>query len=506
MNDRKYHFLLVLISLVVLATLAIQVYLNYINLKDSEDQLVVELQNSLDESVDTYYALLAKDNNIGIMVKKTTNKHPYIKDMFERFDTDTLSRSLGYNGFKFDDIPLDDISEIFLYNGANMSTLNEIEPVKDLWNLPNYEINAQPDNNFALEIQTFFADTQNLQKAVAELNSKMILSIKEESMNLERLDSLVNSNLDRKKIHVNFDLMLIKKRQVDSLFPLQKNNALRASSELLPRNQALTLTYSSLSKTIFKLNITGILLSALLIAAVVLCLFYLLQIIKKQKALGEMKNDLISNITHEFKTPIATASAALEGVQSFNNSGDLDKTDRYLSMGRDQLVKLNGMVERILETATLDSKDLMLQKSAFEINELIDIIIKKHQNQTSKKITFKEIDKNITITADAFHLENAINNLVDNAIKYGGDQITVELKNNNNYTVITVSDNGQNLSNKDVKLIFDKFYRVGKGNRHDVKGFGIGLFYTKSIIEKHNGTITAAAQPQTTFKITMPHE
>jgi two-component system phosphate regulon sensor histidine kinase PhoR len=219
-----------------------------------------------------------------------------------------------------------------------------------------------------------------------------------------------------------------------------------------------------------------------------------------------MKNDLISNITHEFKTPIATASAALEGVQRFTNNGDLDKTDRYLNMGRDQLVKLNGMVERILETASLNSNELMLQKSRVEVNELIEMVLNKHQNQTSKKILFDPGTHKITITADSFHLENAINNLIDNAIKYGGDQIDVVLSSTPGSITIIVTDNGHNLSSKDVKLIFDKFYRVAKGNLHDVKGFGIGLFYTKSIIEKHKGTIIATAQPQTIFKITLPHE
>lgn len=175
-------------------------------------------------------------------------------------------------------------------------------------------------------------------------------------------------------------------------------------------------------------------------------------------------------------------------------------------MGRDQLVKLNGMVERILETATLDSKELMLQKSSLEITELIETIVAKHQNQTSKTISFHKPDQEVTLMADAFHLENAINNLIDNAIKYGGDQVDITLTKNSDTIQLIVTDSGNGLSNKDAKLIFDKFYRVGKGNRHDVKGFGIGLFYTKSIIEKHNGSIIAVAQPQTTFKLILPYE
>jgi two-component system phosphate regulon sensor histidine kinase PhoR len=374
--------------------------------------------------------------------------------------------------------------------------------MEDLWNFPNYEI-QKPDGSFKeLQVETFFSDQNNLNETISSLTSKIVVSIQEDQMDLKRVDSLMSVNLQLRGLDVNYDLAIVKANDQDLL----QKNTIKANSELLKSGDSLLMTYSGLSPEIYSLNLTGIILSALLIAAVVFCLFYLLQIIRKQKALGEMKNDLISNITHEFKTPIATASAALEGVQSFTNSGDQDKTDRYLSMGRDQLVKLNGMVERILETATLDSDELMLQKSGVEINELIEVIILKHQNQTSKKISFVEENKGVVINADAFHLENAINNLLDNAIKYGGHHIEVQLRKHAESISITVSDDGKNLSSKDVRLIFDKFYRVGKGNRHDVKGFGIGLFYTKSIIEKHKGTITATVQPQTSFKITLPYE
>jgi signal transduction histidine kinase len=334
----------------------------------------------------------------------------------------------------------------------------------------------------------------------------MVLSIQEGKMNLKSMDSLMSSNLEKQGLDVTYELNIVETDRKNVLIGEIDKNVIRANSELIQKGDALLLTYSGLSPTIYRLNLTGIILSALLIAAVVLCLFYLLQIIRNQKALAEMKNDLVANITHEFKTPIATASAALEGVQRFTNTGDLDKTDRYLNMGRDQLVKLNDMVERILETASLDSNELMLQKSSVEVSELIEMVLNKHQNQTSKNICFNHGTHKITIIADAFHLENAINNLIDNAIKYGGNQIEVVLNSTLDSITIIVTDNGNGLSNKDVKLIFDRFYRVGKGNRHDVKGFGIGLFYTKSIIEKHKGTITATAQPQTIFKITLPHE
>ncbi len=502
MNDRKYHFILVLISVVIATTLAIQIYWNYNNFQESKRILVSDLQISLDQSVSAYYEQLVKDNNVGIIVKETTNRKPEFDKLFR--SSDSMMRAAGQRGFLLDNVAPSEMSEIFITQGGTMETLNEIEPMKDLWNFPNYNI-RKPDGNYN-EVQTFFTDQINLQKTLSTLTAKVVRSFQEKEMNLERMDSLIVSNLNKRSLNVDYKLEIVDTDSNNYLLDEKGANVLRANSELLKKGDALLLTYSGLSPTIYRLNLTGIILSALLIAAVVLCLFYLLQIIRKQKALGEMKNDLISNITHEFKTPIATASAALEGVQSFTNSGDIDKTDRYLNMGRDQLIKLNGMVERILETATLDSKELMLQKSPVEITELIETVITKHLNQTSKTLSFHKPNEEVILMADAFHLENAINNLIDNAIKYGGDLIDIRLMKNIDNIHLMVTDNGSDLSSKDAKLIFDKFYRVGKGNRHDVKGFGIGLFYTRSIIEKHNGNITAFTQPQTTFKIILPYE
>ena len=504
MNDRKYHFILILISVVIATTLAIQIYWNYNNFQESKRALVADLQLSLDQSVDVYYEQLIKRNNLGIIVDETTNRKAEFDKIFRRIDS--VNRASGYRGFNLDNVVTSDLSEIRIYKGISMDSLNKIRPMEDLWNFPNYEI-QKPDGSFKeLQVETFFSDQNNLNETISSLTSKIVVSIQEQEMDLARMDSLFVSNLEKQGLNVDYKLEIVDTDVNNYLLNEKGKNVLRANSELLKTGDALLLSYSSLSPTIYKLNLTGIILSALLIAAVVLCLFYLLQIIRKQKALGEMKNDLISNITHEFKTPIATASAALEGVQSFTNSGDLSKTDRYLSMGRDQLVKLNGMVERILETATLDSKELMLQKSSLEITELIETVVAKHQNQTSKTISFHKPDQEVTLMADAFHLENAINNLIDNAIKYGGDQVDITLTKNSDTIQLIVTDSGNGLSNKDAKLIFDKFYRVGKGNRHDVKGFGIGLFYTKSIIEKHNGSIIAVAQPQTTFKLILPYE
>ncbi|MEE3227403.1 MAG: HAMP domain-containing sensor histidine kinase, partial [Bacteroidota bacterium] len=236
------------------------------------------------------------------------------------------------------------------------------------------------------------------------------------------------------------------------------------------------------------------------------CLLFLLKIINRQKQLAEVKNDLISNITHEFKTPIATISVALEGIKNFNRENDPVKTGNYVNTSTAQLDKLTMMVEKLLETATLDGDDLALNKEEVNLNNLLQSLVNKHQTLAiRKKISFSQTDDDVIMNGDPFHLENAFNNLLDNAVKYGGETILVELENRSSQIEIQITDSGTSLSKAEAKQIFEKFYRVPKGNTHDVKGFGIGLYYTQKIIEKHGGSIDVSVTSQTTFKIDLPN-
>ncbi len=233
-------------------------------------------------------------------------------------------------------------------------------------------------------------------------------------------------------------------------------------------------------------------------------LLYLYRIIKSQKELSEIKNDLITNITHEFKTPIATISTAVEGIQKFNQENDTLKTKRYLNISNQQLTKLNLMVEKLLETATLDSDKLILKKERIDTEKLIIQLIDKYKEAGNNKPIKLFIQNDIKpLAVDPFHFENAISNLIDNAVKYGGDKISIYLNQHEQLSII-VEDNGGNISKEQKEKVFDKFYRIPKGNVHDVKGFGIGLYYTKNIIEKHDGTIILTMQNNLTrFKITL---
>ena len=180
---------------------------------------------------------------------------------------------------------------------------------------------------------------------------------------------------------------------------------------------------------------------------------------------------------------------ALEGLQSFDAINNPEKAKKYLSMSINQVGKLNMMVEKLLETATLKTDEFDLNKEKINLTDLLKNCVEKHQFTTLDKKTIFKADSDIFAEVDKFHFENAINNVIDNAIKYGGDIITVTLTNN---LEITIEDNGNGIPSNQQKKIFEQFYRIPTGNVHNVKGFGIGLYYTKSIIEKHGGTIVVS--------------
>ncbi|WP_232734735.1 sensor histidine kinase KdpD [Polaribacter sp. ALD11] len=173
-----------------------------------------------------------------------------------------------------------------------------------------------------------------------------------------------------------------------------------------------------------------------------------------------------------------------------------------------QLKKLHQMVEKLLETATLDSEQLILKKETINIIETIKKLVAKHQFlHSEKQIKFSYNLQPIYLQVDLFHFENAISNLIDNAVKYGGKNIKININSILNTTQISVADDGFGIDKNQQEKIFDKFYRVPKGNTHNVKGFGIGLYYSKKIIEKHDGTLTLSSTKNSTiFKIILPNE
>lgn len=239
--------------------------------------------------------------------------------------------------------------------------------------------------------------------------------------------------------------------------------------------------------------------SALLLMLTVLCFLYMLRTILRQKKLSEVRNDFINNMTHELKTPIATVSAAVEAMQNFNALNDRQKTDQYLHISQQELQRLSDLVEKVLHIATEEKEDLELFREPVDFNELIRSIIANHRLKANKKVDFTyTMLADPIVNVDKTHLSNALNNLVDNAIKYSRDpaEITIRVSRQQDRLQVSVSDNGIGIPHNYQDSIFEKFFRVPTGNLHNVKGFGLGLSYVKKIIEKHGGNIRVKSEPE----------
>jgi len=264
-------------------------------------------------------------------------------------------------------------------------------------------------------------------------------------------------------------------------------------------------------KAIFKEMLITLLMSVLLVVLTVFCFWYIFKTIMQQKKLSELKDDFINNMTHELKTPIATMTVAIEGLQRYNALNDPEKTQRYLQTSRNELTRLNDIVGRVLNVAAFGNDEVKLVKESIDVDELINDVIEVEKLKANKPVTIYYENKSDikTINADKLHFRNVLVNLVDNAIKYSNEQVLIIItcyKVGDN-ALFSVKDNGIGIPASHISQVFNKFHRVPTGNVHNVKGTGLGLSYVKYVVEAHNGSVMAESELNTgsEFIISIPY-
>ena len=251
-------------------------------------------------------------------------------------------------------------------------------------------------------------------------------------------------------------------------------------------------------------QMSGILTTSFVILIVLAFSFwFLIRTILKQKTLEEMKSDFTNNITHELKTPIAVAYAANDALLNFNQAEEKAQRDKYLRICQEQLQRLSGLVEQILSMSMERRRTFRLHPEKFAIRDILETLIEQHKlkAESSVHISVDIEPEDLSVLADRTHFSNIISNLIDNAIKYSHGEAEVAIhcrkvtvEGQNEQTEISVSDHGIGIAPEKQKHIFDKFYRVPTGNLHDVKGYGLGLFYVKTMIEKHGGSVSVKSE------------
>jgi two-component system phosphate regulon sensor histidine kinase PhoR len=231
----------------------------------------------------------------------------------------------------------------------------------------------------------------------------------------------------------------------------------------------------------------------------------------RQRQISEIKTDFINNMTHEFKTPIATINLALDAIKNPKVFDDRDKVNRYLQMIRDENKRMHAQVENVLRISKLERRELDLNKDPHNINEILQEAIE-HVNliieDRKGTITTHFIAMRATILLNDVHFTNVIVNILENAIKYSPDipKIDVYTENIKDFVIIKIKDQGAGMSKIAQKRIFEKFYREHTGDLHNVKGHGLGLAYVKRIVEDHNGQIFVESEKGkgSTFIIKIP--
>jgi two-component system phosphate regulon sensor histidine kinase PhoR len=344
----------------------------------------------------------------------------------------------------------------------------------------------------------------------------------EERLNKKELNHQLKTEFGNKGIHASY-VFAVKSEKRDTIFFINdvaqktdiENSIYKARlfpEELYKSPDYLMLFFPNRTGYLLGSMSAVLILSTLFIMAIIFLYYTTVKILFRQKKITEIKNDLINNITHEFKTPISTISLASEALKEPGLKSDETQTQKYSSIIKEESTRLQSMVDALLETAMLEKAEYNLEKSEIDIHSIIEREVDRkvliHKNLESN-IKMEMLAINHILFADQFHITNIISNILDNAIKFSNKepQIIIRTDNVEGGIQILVTDNGIGIDKNQQKKIFDTFYRVPTGNIQNTRGYGIGLSYVKKLVEAQGGIISVKSESGdgTTFKLFFPY-
>lgn len=323
-----------------------------------------------------------------------------------------------------------------------------------------------------------------------------------ERIPIQEIHTIIDNALKRYKVRNEveytitniFQMHIIKSPEYDNRGEGSNRQVLLTppSSEIYHENLHL---YIKDSHTFLSNRLGWYLAGSILFTLIIISAFYLtLRTMFKQKKVSEVKSDFINNMTHELKTPLATISLAIDALTNEKVIHDTEKIRYYSSMIKDENKRMNKQVEKILQSARIEKQDIKLNLQVLNAHEIINKVADNVQLQILEKggkLVVHTDANDFKIKADEVHFSNVVFNLLDNAIKYSKEDLTIELitKSTNSMFLFRVKDNGIGMNKETQARIFEKFYRAHTGNIHNVKGFGLGLSYVKAIVEAHGGKV-----------------
>ena len=333
------------------------------------------------------------------------------------------------------------------------------------------------------------------------------------------LDSLLHHELRQKGISIKFSYAILDKGSGSVLFskPAHPASALFTSDlkagmfekDHFTPPYELRIDFGNKSRYILSTITPVLIVSFIIILMLVLIFWFAVSTVLKEKRLTRMKTEFINNMTHEFKTPVSTIALAMETINSPEIINDKNKLNNFLTVMKEESNRLENQVERVLQISALEKNEFRMNLQPVQIIDLIYTTMKDFELYSKIKnasINMVYDGRHPVMTGDEAHIRNMLSNLIDNALKYSNGRephITISSKQVNSDIIITVADNGIGMHHKELKKVFDKFYRIPTGDVHNIKGFGLGLSYVKTIVALHKGKIKAESEPGVGSKFTI---
>ena len=434
----------------------------------------------------------------------------------------TITRAFNGNPPSANTVLPDSVTQYIVFDPIEGTFLRTI-PRPRMKNLVRNESGLEKDNTVQ-KVKQYFAEGKDNKE---EVFKDLYQEYREVNVPLNKrvhpqtLDSMLRAELRNLSIFSEFEYKVTSAKRDSVIFTRASTRAefLPANSyetPLFPKDMIrdsgmLTITFPDKNNIILS-NLTAMMgLSGGLLMVLIFSFGYTIHSILMQKKISEMKTDFINNMTHEFKTPVATIMIASEALKDPELASDKRSIDRLANIIYDENVRLGSHIERVLNIAKIEKGDLKLEHKEVEMNDLLTAIVDSMSLQLQKRNASIELDlsaSNSIVMGDELHLSNVIFNLLDNANKYSpsNPQIKISTFSSGKNLIIRVADQGIGMSKDQLSKIFDQFYRIPTGNLHDVKGFGLGLSYVNNIVKRLNGTIKVKSEKEvgSEFEISLP--
>lgn len=503
MRKRIFILIVVLMSVSLIGIIAVQVYWIEDSIKNKRQQFKNNVK----------IALARTSENI-----KEKEYNQFVENNKKFFENDKFRTDAEIKNYLFQQV--DTVSKQKFTFGATVLEENFKIPV-DFVNHDSIIVkrfSGKEDTYFSKVITSAnnefksFVDKNSFTafKSYSELNKKQMKSMFDQSKNIwpihrrisaRELKNILEEELAKRNIYQEFKFGLYedgfatriksgyfkKNPDEDYFYPLLRDEKGNSKYKLyisFPNER------KSLLSGVMRILLLSLLFIGIIIAAFSTSLYQLV----RQKKISEIKTDFINNMTHEFKTPIATINLALDAIKNPKIIHDEVKVKRYVQMIREENKRMHGQVENVLRISKLEKNQIDLTKESVDVNEVVEEAIDHVEllisdKKGSVKTHFKAISTEVF--GNQFHLTNVVVNMLENAIKYSENapRIEVSTESTNKYFILKIKDEGIGMAKSAQKYVFDKFYREHKGNIHNVKGHGLGLAYVKEIIDNHQGTV-----------------